>query len=163
MARRRFVVFLCLMLLIPNALFLLERPTPTATPPTPTDTSQDWGRPQRVQQVTKFLLTPTFPIHALWITALAVLSIVAVADILLKLVFTCCTLGVEAVTGYRKTRLCLYNCICRAIQFPPSFTTLFPAGFFFQSFALVLFAFVELCMFPHPHACIEISRAFHNM
>lgn len=107
MARRRFVVFLCLMLLIPNALFLLERPTPTATPPTPTDTSQDWGRPQRVQQITKFLLTPTFPIHALWITALAVLSIVAVADILLKLVFTCCTLGVEAVTGYRKTR-CAY-------------------------------------------------------
>lgn len=105
MARRRFVVFLCVILLMPYTPFLLERPTPTAyIAPAPPDTNQDWDHLERVQEVAKYFLTPTFPIHAACIIALAVLSFVTLADIFLKLVFTCCRLGIEAVTGHQKTR-----------------------------------------------------------
>ena len=100
---RRFILVLCLMLLMPYTPFLSERSTPTTTA-APPDEVADSPDPERVQRVTQLLLTPTFPIHALWIAALAGLSIVAAANILLNLVFTCCSYGVEAVTSYRRTR-----------------------------------------------------------
>ena len=112
MARRRFVVFLCLILLMPYTPFLLERPTPTAyTAPAPPDINQDWDYPERVQEGAKYFLTSTFPIHAAWIVALVVLSIVTLADIFMKLVFTCCRFGIEAVTGHQNTRFFCLNTV----------------------------------------------------
>lgn len=109
MASRRSITVLCLLLLSISPPFLSERFTPAArTPPEQTvklPPVQHWDHPERVQQRSKLLLTPTFPIHLVWITALSSFFLVSVADLLLKLVFTCCTLGVASVTTYSKTRL----------------------------------------------------------
>lgn len=64
--------------------------------PLPDTDSQEWIRPERIQRL---LLSPTFPIHALWIATLAVLAIVSPLQLLLKLTFICCTVGVETLTG----------------------------------------------------------------
>ena len=112
MARRRCIVVLCLMLLMPYTLFLPERVTPTATYPAPPDKVvhyPDSVHPERAQYVTTLLLTPTFPFHVLWITVLAVFCIVSVAELFLKCIFICCTLGIEAATGHGKPRLELFS------------------------------------------------------
>ena len=94
---RRVIVLLCFMqLLVCFNPFFSERPSPTTVSAPTQKTTQDWARPERLQ---RFLLNPTFPIHILWVAALAVLTIIARTDLTLKFVFICCTIGVGAVTS----------------------------------------------------------------
>ena len=98
MARSRYCVFLCVVLLIASPPFFSERPTPIPrAPPDSLGPSQHWARQEPVQQL---LLSPTLAIHALWIIALPVLSVPAEADVFLRLVFICCTVGVELITRF---------------------------------------------------------------
>ena len=51
-----------------------------------------------VEAFQRLLLTPTFLIHLLWMSGLSLLSVVAMMDLLLKLVFVSCNLGVKYAT-----------------------------------------------------------------
>ena len=48
-----------------------------------------------VEASQRLLLTPTFLIHLLWMSGLSLLSVVAMMDLLLKLVFVSCNLGIK--------------------------------------------------------------------
>ena len=55
----------------------------------------------RVEGLSKLLLSPTFIFHASWIAALLLTTTIALVDCFLKLVFTGCTVGVAAFAGAR--------------------------------------------------------------
>ena len=99
MARRRFSIFLCVLLwtgafLAPT--FISERPNASAPALPDSLAPRHWAQQECVQ---RFLLSPTLPTHALWIIGLPLLSLPALANAFLWVVFTCCTLGVEVMTS----------------------------------------------------------------
>ena len=106
-ARRRRIAFLLVLLLLASPPFLSERLTRVA-PCTPGEemvklrTVRQEDRPARVEKVSKLLLSTTFPFHFLWITALSLLFVVTVADLLMKVTFTCCAFGVAPVITHKR-------------------------------------------------------------
>ena len=79
--------------------FLSERLTarpsqPLQSPPSDKQTSQRID----CKEAALRLLTPTFLLHLLWMLVLSLVSVVAVMDLLLKLVFISCSLGVKYAT-----------------------------------------------------------------
>ena len=106
-ARRRRIAFLLVLLLLASLPSLLERLN-RAAPCTPGEemvkspTVRQEDRPERIKQVSKLLISTTFPFHFLWITALSLLFVVTVADLLMKVTFTCCAFGVALVTTHKR-------------------------------------------------------------
>ena len=103
MARRRKTVVFFILLVAISPPFLSERPTSSPTlPGVPRDFS---SRPlysehsERLENVSRLLLSPTFVFHLLWIVGLCLLTAFAIVDLLLKVVFTGCTLGVLYATS----------------------------------------------------------------
>ena len=119
---RRLVVFL-LLLTILSPLFLSERPTHSSrqrrSPPLSNELQI------RVSSHTQhLLLTPTFFLHLLWILGLVLLSVIALFEVTLKLVYVGCTLGVACImpeslpaihSRYESLSIRVYNMSCTVI------------------------------------------------
>ena len=94
MARRRTRLVLFLLFLVVFPPFLRSTGTalirePPSLPPEYTESSQ---------KTSHMLLSPTFLIHLGWIIGLTLLSIVAILDVLMKLVFWGCSMAVYFIT-----------------------------------------------------------------
>jgi len=94
--RRRLVVFL-LVLSALSPPFFSERPSQQERSLLLSDEPQFREQPHN-QDIQRLLLTPTFFIHLSWIVGLLLLSMIAVLDVTLKLVYAGCTFGVNRIT-----------------------------------------------------------------
>lgn len=106
MARRRTTAFILLLLLLSlsspflfnghNLAFRLQvSPNGLVNLPPPLLYSNE------ANHVQQLFFSPTFPLHLLWITVLFSLFLVCIADLLLKVVYVCCTFGVASITKHR--------------------------------------------------------------
>ena len=91
---RKKVFLFVLLLAFSHIPFFLERQTVRQPPDPPTELLHEC-----CQQRTNLLLTPTFLFHMVWMSGLSLASIFALLDILLKLVFISCSLGVKYATA----------------------------------------------------------------
>jgi hypothetical protein len=99
---RRLCVRLCLLLLL-TPPFFSERLSTRQHEPSPHRRVGPTLRPIEnfdfTTKVSLRLLTPTFPLHLLWMSTLFALSAIAVMDLLLKVVYITCSAGICYTTG----------------------------------------------------------------
>ena len=112
--KRRVVFTLAVLLLSPP--FFLEQPprlrvttSHSESPPL----SNSLFQHQR-QDIQWLLLTPTFIVHLFWIVGFLLLSLIALFDVILKLVYVACTLGVNSVAPHLLQPTVLSMCHGRA-------------------------------------------------
>ena len=99
--KTKVVFFLLLLSVFPP--FFLERSKQSASVcleerPVKTSSSHQLEHSERVQRVSKLLLTPTFPIHLFWIVGLCVTFLASVFDMFLKLTFVCCATAITTLS-----------------------------------------------------------------
>ena len=97
--RRRVVIALAVLLLSSLLFppFSSERP-PRSTPHSRLLPSSNSPFQHQHQDIQGLLLTPTFIVHLFWFAGLLSLSLIALVDVVLKLVYVSCTLGVNSVS-----------------------------------------------------------------
>jgi hypothetical protein len=67
--------------------------------------------PQRLERISRSLVTPVFLFHVGWITVLTSVAVVTTLHVLLQIVFVCCTFGIHYATSLQAgTTRTMYAC-----------------------------------------------------